>query len=166
MSAKFPMFAGLVAISLFSVAADTKPQQVTVDPIHQVVALKGKPAKAQIHLRVSDGFHINSNQPTSDLLIPTTLELAPDAHFKVGKIEYPAGHDFTIPIAPDEKLSVYSGDVSIFAPLTVSKTTAPGTYNLKGILTYQACSDNACYPPKKVPLEFVVKVEAAQAHAK
>jgi DsbC/DsbD-like thiol-disulfide interchange protein len=155
----------LIAFAIIGVchahAADSKPQQVTVDAVQPVVAVKGKPAKAQIHLRVNSGFHINSNKPTSDLLIPTVVEFAPNPNIKVGKIEYPAGQDFKIPIAPDEKLSVYAGDVSIVAPLIVARTTPPGNYNLKATLTYQACSDNACFPPKKVPLEFIVKVESA-----
>ena len=151
----------IVVASGMSIATDTRPPQVNVEPVQQVIAVKGKPAKAEIHLRVNGGFHINSNKPTSDLLIPTKVEFAPNTHFKVGKIEYPAGQDFKIPIAPDEKLSVYAGAVNIVAPLIVAKATAPGSYNLKATLTYQACSDNACYPPKKVPLEFVVKVERA-----
>jgi DsbC/DsbD-like thiol-disulfide interchange protein len=148
-------------ITALSFAADSKPQQVTVDPIQPVKLIKGTPGKAEIRFRVNSGFHINSNKPTSDLLIPTTVEFAPNPAIKVGAVRYPAGQDFSIPIAPDEKLNVYAGDVNIVAPLTVAKTTANGTYNLKATLTYQACSDNACFPPKKVPLEFVVKVETS-----
>ncbi len=153
-----------IAFSPFSkaTAANTaRPQQVTVDPVKQVIVVKGKPAKAEIHLHVNNGFHINSNKPTSDLLIPTTVELVPDSHVKIGEIEYPAGKDFTISAAPDEKLNVYAGSVNIFAPIVAAKTTVPGTYSVKGTLTYQACSDNACFPPKKVPLEFSVKVKGA-----
>ena len=146
--------------SALSFAADNKPAQVTVEPVAPVTAMNGKSARAEIHLKVGSGFHINSNQPTSDLLIPTTLEFAPDPHIKIGKVEYPAGQDFRIPIAPDEKLSVYAGEVKIVAPLTVTHATPPGTYNLKATLTYQACSDHACFPPKKIALDVPVKVQA------
>src|SRR5207302_6758356 len=141
-------------------AADNKTAQVTVDPVAPVTAVKGKPAKAEIHLKVGSGFHINSNKPTSDLLIPTAVEFVPDAHIKIGKVEYPAGQDFKIPLAPDEKLSVYSGEVKIVAPLMVARATPPGSYNLKATLTYQACSDNACFPPKRIALDVPVNVQA------
>ncbi len=152
----------VVLFSAFSFAADSKPAQVTIDPVAPVTAVKGKPAKAEIHLKVGSGFHINSNKPTSDLLIPTALDFAPEAHIKIGKVEYPAGQDFKIPIAPDEKLSVYAGEIKIVAPLTVPASTPPGTYNLKAALTYQACSDNACFPPKKIALDVPVNVQAAR----
>lgn len=147
-------------LAAFSFAADSKPAQVTIDPVAPVTAVRGKPAKAEIHLKVGTGFHINSNKPTSDLLIPTALEFAPEARIKIGKVEYPAGQDLRIPIAPDERLSVYAGDVKIVAPLTVPASTPPGPYNLKAMLTYQACSDNACFPPKKIALDVPVNVQA------
>ena len=155
---------GVIALflaSAISFAADKKPAQVTVDPVPPVTAVSGKPAKAEIHLTVGSGFHINSNKPTSDLLIATAVEFAPDAHIKIGKVEYPAGQDFKIPIAPDEKLSVYAGDVKIVAPFMVARATPPGSYNLKATLTYQACSDNACFPPKRIALDVPVTVLAA-----
>jgi hypothetical protein len=155
----FPrLVASVFFASAFLFAADSKPAQVTVEPIAPVTAVIGKPAKAEIHLKVGSGFHINSNKPTSDLLIPTAIEFAPNPRIKVGKVEYPAGQDFKIPIAPDEKLSVYAGDVKIVAPFIVVRATPAGTYNLKATLTYQACSDNSCFPPKKVALDVPVNV--------
>jgi DsbC/DsbD-like thiol-disulfide interchange protein len=159
---KFMRFVpALFFASAFLFAADSKPAQVSVDPIATVTAIRGKAAKAEIHLKVGSGFHINSNKPTSDLLIPTSIEFAPNAHIKIGKVEYPAGQDFKIPIAPDEKLSVYAGDVKIVAPLVVARATPPGAYNLKATLTYQACSDNSCFPPKKLALDVPVNVQSA-----
>lgn len=151
--------AAIFFASAFLFASDSKPAQVTVEPVAPVSAVNGKPAKAEIHLKIGSGFHINSNKPTSDLLIPTAVEFAPDARIKIGKVEYPAGQDFKIPIAPDEKLSVYAGDVKIIAPLIVARTTPPGVYTLKATLTYQACSDNACFPPKKIALDVPVNVQ-------
>jgi hypothetical protein len=156
---------GAILLFLFAFAsvfaADTKPAYVTVAPVAPVTAVTGKPAKAEIHLKVGSGFHINSNKPTSDLLVATALEFALDAHIKVGKLEYPAGQDYRLAIAPDEKLSVYAGDVTIVAPLSVTRATPPGSYKLKATLTYQACSDNACFPPKRIAVDVPVTVQSA-----
>jgi hypothetical protein len=34
----------------------------------------------------------------------------------------------------------------------------PGKYVFRGELKYQACDNAACYPPKKLPVQFEVKV--------
>jgi hypothetical protein len=37
-------------------------------------------------------------------------------------------------------------------------TVVPGKYAIHGELKYQACDNAACYPPKKLPIGFDVKV--------
>jgi Thiol:disulfide interchange protein DsbD, N-terminal len=113
---------------------------------------------------VVDGFHINSSVPRSSYLIPTKLTLNPPAGIDVGKIAYPAGTDVALPFAPDEKLNVYSGEFSIAAYLSAVSGATPGQHKVQGELSYQACNDRACYPPKKLPVSVevtVVKSETA-----
>jgi hypothetical protein len=42
---------------------------------------------------------------------------------------------------------------------------ATGTYTVHGELKYQACDNNACYPPKKLPFTFNVKVGSGRSKA-
>ena len=37
----------------------------------------------------------------------------------------------------------------------------PGRYAFRGELKYQACDNASCYPPKKIPVQFEVKVVKA-----
>src|SRR6266436_4097846 len=137
----------------------TRPRQkqfVTVDTVPAVSLVAGKPAKVEIRFRVNSGYHINSNKPHSELLIPTTIQFAPAEKINVGKVSYPAGEEFALAFAPTEKLDVYTGDVLVSAPLTATKGIAPGTYTLKAELRYQSCNDNSCFPPKTVPVEVAV----------
>ena len=39
------------------------------------VVVAGKAAEVLVHLRVRDGFHVNSHRPASDVLIPTVVTL-------------------------------------------------------------------------------------------
>src|SRR5882757_4458071 len=112
----------------------TRPRQkqfVTVDSVPTVTLVPGKPGKVEIRFRVNSGYHINSNKPHSELLIPTTVQFAPSDKITVGKVSYPAGEEFALKFSPTEKLDVYTGDVLVTAPVTAAKGVAPGNYTLK-----------------------------------
>jgi hypothetical protein len=148
--------------SVFAVAQDfprPKKPSVSVAPIAPVTIVRGKPAKVNLAFRISGGYHINSNQPTGELLIPTTLKFDPPTDIVVGKVAYPPGEDYTFDFAPGEKLNVYSGDFRVNALVSAANSTPPGTYRVRGTLKYQACDNRACYPPAQVPLQFDVTVK-------
>ncbi len=108
--------------------------------------------------RKSPGFHVNSNKPNSEFLIPTALKINAPTDIVIGKITYPPGQEASFPFAPDEKLSVYSTEFSVGVIVRPLAGVVPGKYMLHGELKYQACDNAACYPPKKLPVEFEVKV--------
>lgn len=118
----------------------------------------GKTTRVELQFRVDKGKHVNSNKPTSELLIPTKLSLSAPNDIVTGDVTYPPGEEFTLPIAPDEKLSVYGGAFAVSAAVTPARKASPGTYRIHGQLQYQACSDRACFPPQKLPVAFDVKV--------
>ena len=135
-----------------------KLPSVILAPIGGVELRAGSTASLEMAFRISDGFHINSNKPHSDFLIPTELKLNPPPQVAVADIKYPAGKDETFRFSPGEKLSVYSGDFSIDTMLKAPASAAPGNYAVKGELNYQACDKAACYPPKTMPVQFQVTV--------
>lgn len=132
---------------------------VIMAPVGTVHLKPGGSAAVDMAFRVSSGFHINSNKPHEEFLIPTALTLKAPPQIAVGGVTYPAGSDETFPFAPNEKLSVYSGDFSITSQLKAPAKVSPGTYPVSGELTYQACDKAACYPPKTLPVKFQVTVE-------
>ena len=133
-------------------------ERVTAGPAGPVRVRAGSAAKVELPFRVAPGFHINSNQPKSDLLIPTLVHLDPPTDILVGKVEYPAGKDVSFSFAPTEKLNVYQGDFAVTALVSAARRTSPGRYRVRGALKYQACDDRACYPPTSVPVAFDVQV--------
>jgi Disulphide bond corrector protein DsbC len=143
-----------------------KAPSVSMAPPPLATVTRGKPGTVKLDFRVGSGFHINSNTPKSDYLIPTTLHLEAPTDIVVGKITYPAGEDTSFPFAPDEKLNVYSGEFTVAVLVRPLHTVLPGKYMLRGNLRYQACDNAACYPPKTLPVEFEVKVAKAAATPK
>jgi hypothetical protein len=128
---------------------------------------RAQPTMVDLNFRVPPGYHINSNTPKSEFLIPTALKMDLPTDIILGKIQYPAGEDASFPFSPDEKLSVYSGDFTIALSVHPLKSVVPGKYVMHGVLRYQACDNAACYPPKNLPVSFEVKVvkEPAVHHA-
>jgi Thiol:disulfide interchange protein DsbD, N-terminal len=136
------------------------PEQVVfLGPTASVSVAAGLSQKVALEFRVGPTYHINSNTPKSELLIPTRLLLSPPKEITVSKLKYPAGLDASFPFAPTETLNVYAGRFIITAVMSTPRTTTPGTYRMRGTLRYQACDNRACYPPKQLPVEFDVKVE-------
>lgn len=120
---------------------------------------RGEPGEVDLRFRITPGYHINSNTPKSEFLIPTTLKLDAPTDIVIGKITYPLGRDMAFPFSPDEKLSVYSGEFDVAVVIRPLHTVLPAKYMVRGQLKYQACDNAQCYPPKQLPVQFEVKVE-------
>ena len=152
------LFACLSAAGLMAQEPGAKVPSVTFAPMGKVQVKPGGSATVQLDFRVGSEFHINSNQPKSELLIPTVVKLNGTAPVSVANVNYPAGQDVAFPFAPGEKLSVYSGDFSVTAVIKASAKAASGEYPVSGELHFQACDRRACYPPRSIPVKFEVSV--------
>ena len=125
---------------------------------NNIVVSPGHSAPVQFTFHVQDPYHINSSQPFTEELIPTQLHFSLPPEVAFGKLQYPAGKLMSFPFDPNTKLSVYSGDFVIKGVVLAPGQASSGTYTVHGELKYQACDNNACYPPKKLPFAFNVKV--------
>ena len=135
-----------------------KGPAVIMAPAPLVTARQGKSATVPLSFRVASGYHINSNHPKSEFLIPTTLKIDATTDIIIGKTTYPEGQDMSFAFAPDEKLNVYTGDFQVDVLVRPLRTVQVGKYVVRGILKYQACDNAACYPPKQLPVSFDVKI--------
>ena len=156
----------LVLLALLAAAALAPAQDslmpkgplVTATPPQPVTVAPGGSARVELRFRVSPGYHINSNKPHSEFLIPTRLKLSPPASLAPGAVVYPEGKDLSFAFSPKEKLNVYAGEFIVRAELNALKSAPVGTYKVAGELRYQACNDRACFPPAKLPVEVEVTV--------
>jgi hypothetical protein len=144
-------------------SAATGRSYVAYLPANKVSVAAGRKVPITFTFRVENGFHINSNKPMTEELIPTQLHFTLPGEIAIGKVVYPAGQLMSFPFDPTQKLSVYSGDIVIHAMVIVPQDASPGAMTVHGELKYQACDNNACYPPKKLPMSFDVKVTSGAA---
>jgi len=151
----------IVALALLvaSQAQDIKKKQYVTQLATPRVSVAGaKTAPVQLRFAIDPEMHINSNHPKTENLIPTKLVLDLPTDIAVVKTIYPPGKDFSFAFDPTEKLNVYSGEFPITLQLRPAHGASAGTLKVHGELQYQACNDRACFPPKKLPVEFEVTV--------
>ena len=118
----------------------------------QVTVAAGKASDVALHFRVVAGYHINSHTPREEFLIPTTFSIPEGAGVRLDKAVYPAGTDFTLPLDPTNKLSVYNNEFTIQARIVADS----GSHLVEGKLHFQACDKSVCLPPKTIPVAFNV----------
>ncbi|MBX7220366.1 MAG: protein-disulfide reductase DsbD N-terminal domain-containing protein [Blastocatellia bacterium] len=128
---------------------------VSVDKIHP-----GETAKIAVRLTIDETYHINARVPAEEFMIPTKLDMATHPDFTLGEVSYPKPTLRKVTFS-EKELPVYEGTATLFLSVAAATTLKPGKYVLTGKLTYQACTDEACLPPKKLALEIPLVVTAA-----
>lgn len=150
----------LMASAAAALAQGASPT-VTVLPIDTVVVARGGKAPLNIGLHVNKGFHVNSNKPNDELLMPTSVHLNPPEGIVIANVQYPVGEQLALPFMVNEKLSVYTGNFTVKAEVRIPQSAALGTQRVHGEVKYQACDNRQCFPPKTAPMEFDVKIVKA-----
>lgn len=135
-----------------------KAPSVSMVPVSAATVTRGKSNPVNLRFRVGSGFHVNSNQPKSEFLIPTVLKLSAPTDIVIGRVNYPAGTEMSFAFAPEDKLSVYTGEFPVVVEVRPLAEVIPAKYMVRGELRYQACDKAACYPPKKLPVQFEIQV--------
>jgi thiol:disulfide interchange protein DsbD len=100
-------------------------------------------------------------------MIPTALVIGDNPEFEVLEISYPKGRRARFAYSEAE-LVVYEGEVFLGALLKAKEGLAAGPRTLKGALSYQACNNESCLPPRELTFEIAVPLavsgEGADVH--
>jgi thiol:disulfide interchange protein DsbD len=117
----------------------------------------GQTFKAAVILKIQPGYHINDNAPLDEFAIPTDLAFTDNPSLEVLEISYPRGRRARFSYSEAE-LMVYEGEAVLGALVKAKEGIPAGTLTLKGTVSYQACNDESCLPPKELPFEIAVPV--------
>ncbi len=124
----------------------------------------GQPSIISVELSIATPYHINSDRPLEDYLIPTSLELEPIAGVAFGKIVFPAAPVKKLPFS-DSPMAVYEGIIRIAVEITPDASLQEKDIVLKGKVRYQACDDSTCLPPVRKPFSLALSFPGAFAVA-
>ena len=106
----------------------------------------------ELVLDLTPGWHVNSNRPLQENLVPTRLALAEEgAGVELGPVEYPEPTTVTLGFQA-EPLAVFVGEARIQTSVTVDKSVAGQVARLG--LTLQACDEKRCLKPEKLLFEL------------
>jgi DsbC/DsbD-like thiol-disulfide interchange protein len=122
-----------------------------------VEARAGETAEASVRLAIASGYHVNANPATERFLIPTSLEVKPEAGITVDKITYPKPLTKKFSFA-ETPLAVYEGDAHITMTVRVPRDVAAGQHTLGARLRVQPCDDEKCYPPTTIETSIPVTI--------
>ena len=107
----------------------------------------GNAFDVEVQLELAEGWHINANPSSWDLLIPTTVSVSPDASVEILSVTYPKGKPFHADWR-ETPISIYEGDVTIEMKLKLKPgETVEKAFPLNINVRYQACDAHRCLPP-------------------
>ena len=124
----------------------------------KVAAARGAAVEVRIPVTVDAGFHVNSNRPSEDYLIPLKLTWTSLGALEGGEVAYPQAKSEKYDFA-EKPLSVFSGSFSLTASFKAAANAPPGPGMASGKLRYQACNSNTCFPPKTADVNVTYQVQ-------
>jgi len=119
----------------------------------------GSRAAVIVEMTVGTGWHVNSHTPSEKYLIPTNVSLAA-SEGDLSPIRYPKDLERRFSFS-EKPLRVYEGTVRFEGDLQVPPAGSKEV-SVKGTLSYQACNEQQCFAPAKIPLEARVSITKAE----
>lgn len=121
-----------------------------------VTAKTGETIEISIPLKLAAGYHVNSDKPLDEFLIPLRLTWEPTS-LQVVKILYPKAQLEKLSFS-ETPVSVFTGEFQVITHFKAPSGTAPEPITAKGKLRYQACTDGSCLAPRTIEIEVPVEI--------
>lgn len=145
------LFCSLVPFSLLA----QQQHRVSVLPPSPVVAHPGTVITQETKVSVEQGFHVNSDKPTDEYVIPLKLTWT-NGPLTIQSVTYPKPAQIKV---GNEMLTVFTGDFKITSHFTVPQQAQPGSSVMTGRLRYQACNNQMCLRPATVDVHVPVTIQ-------
>ncbi len=110
-----------------------------------------------IEMQIGEDWHINSNQPLEEFLIPTEISFDARDGLSFGKISYmtPEMKKFAF---SETMLSVYEGKAYAKTNITIPPDYPENEVVLRGRIYFQACNDQSCLAPDEITFTKLVEI--------
>lgn len=128
---------------------------INITPPDPLVAKPGATVEETLHLSVREGFHVNSDKPKDEYVIPIKLTWA-GGPLETKQVIYPKPEEIQV---GGQQLTVFSGSFPIKTQFHVAANAAKGSTTVNGKLRYQACNSEMCLRPVTVDVPLTVTIE-------
>src|ERR1035437_5514969 len=103
-----------------------------------------------ININIKDGWHLNSNKPLDEYMIPTSVKLMDTSGIRIVNIEYPPAMIAKLQFS-DSELSLYEGMITIKVNLKSNYVLIKDKKKVEFELEYQSCNNQTClFPVQKI----------------
>src|SRR5258708_1241777 len=165
-------FASLAVIALATIAvAQDKPYPTAASVLQPQAYVSLQPVprghafEIALVAKISPGFHINAHEPSEDYLIPTKIQADLPPGISLVETAYPPGamRAFRFSKTP---LPVYEGSFTVKMKLRTESAAPLGSKKIGLTIGYQACNQDACLPPTKIPATAELEIAEADTPAR
>jgi len=150
--------AGIAVLAAAPLLLAQPGDRLTVGKPEPVTGKRNASVQVKLPMTVQKGFHVNSNKPREEYLIPLKLTWTSTGALQAGAIDYPPPEVQKFEFA-EMPLSIYSGSFDVVAHFKVAPNASAGPGAASGKLRYQACNDRACFAPKTLDVTVVYQIE-------
>lgn len=119
---------------------------------------RGRSVRGTVVMEIPAGLHVQSNKPLDKFLVPTKLDIEVPQGVRVSAAVYPRPILRNLKFSK-AKVAVYEGRALIRFNVTIPANFNGNSAELKGRLRFQACNDDACFPPITREVKMWVGVE-------
>jgi hypothetical protein len=124
----------------------------------RIAGKRGEAVETKIAATIDPGFHVNSNTPSDEYLIPLKLTWKSTGALEAGAVTYPKPSMEKYAFL-DKPLSVFTGKFDIVAHFKIAANAPVGPGAAAGTLKYQACNDKMCFQPKTIEVTVPYAVQ-------
>lgn len=142
----------MLCLPLFSPAQQNK---LAVAPPEPLTVKRGSTAAENLRVEVLPGFHVNSDHPKDEFLIPLKLTWQ-EGPLKTQSINFPKAEEIQV---GNDHLLVFTGTFDIRTNFAVPSNAPAGSITITGKLRYQACSNQMCFRPASLEVKLPVTIE-------
>jgi len=126
---------------------------------------RGHAFEIAVVAKISPGFHINAHEPSEEYLIPTKIQAELPPGISLVETTYPRGvmRAFRFSKTP---LRVYEGSFTVKMKLRAESAAPLGSKKIGLTIGYQACNQDACLPPTKIPATAELEIAEVDTPAR
>ena len=121
-----------------------------------IVATPGSRVTLVSEIDLEPGVHIYAPEVTGGYR-PTAFVIEEHPLVEIHEPTFPESRTLHLEVI-DEEVPVYEGKIRILRDITVSSSVLAPRIELSGYFEFQACDDEECYPPERIPVTFDIQV--------
>jgi hypothetical protein len=128
---------------------------VTIAPLEKARVKRNDEFTLKMSVQVKPGFHVNSNAPEDEYLIP--LKLTWTGPLQAEQVVFPKPERMTSSFS-EKPLVVFTGAFEIATRFKVPANAPDGPNVATGKLRYQACNDKECLRPQTIDVNLSLDI--------